>query len=60
MSFSVMESPSLESIEEEKYFAAFKPNSSLGVGMKTLSLHFFMNGALADTLSKIIFSPDEQ
>src|SRR5574337_1107142 len=43
MSFRVMDKPSLESMDEVKYFDALNPNSNLGIGRKMHFLHFFTN-----------------
>ena len=43
ISFNVVESPSLESMLEEKYFLFFKPNESLHFGLNTAFFAFVPN-----------------
>src|SRR5574340_445326 len=60
MSSSVMASPSLESIDEEKYLAAFNPKASLGLGLKNAFLNIFADWELVLYPFKMIFKPAEE
>src|SRR5574337_727989 len=55
-----MASPSLESMDDEKYLAAFNPKFSLGLGLKIAFLNFFIAWRFVLYPSRTIFKPAEE
>src|SRR5207247_2764609 len=58
-SYNEEDSPSLESMEDEKYFARWNPNSICGFGNVTDDIDFDLNFFSAFKLDRIIFNPEE-
>jgi hypothetical protein len=59
-SYSEIARPSLESIEEEKYFARHIPNLCCGLGLITDKTAFFLNCPLAFAFLIRIFRPEAE